>query len=409
MKIDRLAVSYHEGWDPTARTVVGALSTAVARERDRAGEQYAVLLSFDDRPLLLIEIAWASHYCSIWLIDEEGRRHVHIDTRLLDGTHIVTQEIRSWTYSDAGQPEFDNHAARKRWEIRQDGYLQIWDEPGGDKGGCRGTGHKIDPEQYRTKAPEFGSWHVFDDCLRIVGRQIADDVLFTDVSVDESEELPPGERPWHPPRPLRPQGLDKIFTQGTRYRIEHVGEVSMTVERIGRQHLPSGKVAAADPAWLHFGAEPFTATVPPADYDLVLAWAQFTDNPGHRRVAAAKLVITDGPVTDWELALRPGEDPRTLGEGQFFGFGVDSGTACFVDAAAIEPLARVFEETCEARWEDDPETPEFTDPETGANLIAFPAGWGDGAYPTWIGRARDGAIACLVADMLVVHRSTPMQ
>ena len=182
----------------------------------------------------------------------------------------------------------------------------------------------------------------------------------------------------------------------------------MTVERVGTQHLPSGKVAAADPGWLESGAEPFTITVPPGDYDLILAWAQFIDDPAHRRVAAAKLVITDEPVADWELALRSGQDPRTLGEGEFFGFGVDSGTACFVDAAMIEPLARVYDETSGDRWGNGLATPEFTDPETGANLFAFPAGWGDGSYPTWIGRDRDGGIACLVADMLVVHQSTPM-
>lgn len=408
MNIDRLAVSYHEGWDPTTRTVVGALSTAVARERDRVGEQYAVVLSSDDRPLLLVEIAWASHYCSVWLIDEEGRRYVHFDTRLLDETHVTLREVRSWTYSDADRPEFDSRAARKRWEIRRDGYLWIWDEPGGDEGGRRGTGHEIDPEQLRTEVPGFGSWRVFADFLGIGGWELADGLVFTDVSVDKSEELAPGERPWHPPRPLRPQGLDETFTQGTRYQIERMGEVSMTVERIGTQHLPSGKVAAADPGWLESGAEPFTTTVPPGDYDLVLAWAQFTDDPAHRRVAAAKLVITDEPVAGWELALRPGQDPRTLGEEQFFGFGVDTGTACFVDAAAIEPLARVYEETYEDHLGNGLATPEFTDPTTGANLFAFPAGWGDGSYPTWIGRDRAGGIACLVADMLIVHQSTPM-
>lgn len=209
MHVDRLAVSYHEGWDPTMRTVVGALSTAVARERDRAGEQYTVVLSFDDQPLLLVEIAWASHYCSIWLIDEEGRRHVHIDTRLLDETRRTLQEVRSWTYSDADRPEFDSRAARKRWEIRQNGYMWIWDEPDGDGGGSRGTGHEIDLEQFRTEVPRFGSWRVFAEYLRLGGWELADGLVFTDVSVEESDELHPGERPWHPPRPLKPQGLEE--------------------------------------------------------------------------------------------------------------------------------------------------------------------------------------------------------
>ena len=43
--IDRLEVSYCEGWDPQARATAGPVSTAMAAERDRAGEQYAVLLA----------------------------------------------------------------------------------------------------------------------------------------------------------------------------------------------------------------------------------------------------------------------------------------------------------------------------------------------------------------------------
>lgn len=50
----------------------------------------------------------------------------------------------------------------------------------------------------------------------------------------------------------------------------------------------------------------------------------------------------------------------------------------------------------------DDETGELTDPDSGANLIAFSTGWGDGCYPTWIGRSASGDIACFVADMHVL-------
>jgi len=38
-------------------------------------------------------------------------------------------------------------------------------------------------------------------------------------------------------------------------------------------------------------------------------------------------------VVAWELALRAGQDPRLLGDGEFYGFGVDAGMACLVAAA----------------------------------------------------------------------------
>jgi len=34
-------------------------------------------------------------------------------------------------------------------------------------------------------------------------------------------------------------------------------------------------------------------------------------------------------------------------------------------------------------------------------VVAWASGWGDGAYPTWIGRDSSGEIACFVADMLL--------
>ncbi|MFD0857013.1 DUF4241 domain-containing protein, partial [Actinomadura adrarensis] len=387
---------------------VGALSTDVARERDRAGEQYTVLLSSGERPLLLIDVAWAGYYCSVWLIDDEGRRYFHIDTRLLDEGHLVPVEMCRWFYDDAAWPEFDTRAARRTWEYHQSGQLLIRDEQGGWRGGAHVTVHEYDPEPSRIAVPGFDYWRLFGDFLRLDGWELAEDLVVTNATVSESEELPVDERPWRPPRPLRPRGMEELFTPGTRYLIGDMGEVSVEIERTGTQHIPSGQVIAADPGAMGFGVEPFTTTVPPGNYDLVLAWVRFTDNPEHRRVAAAKLLIRDSPVVTWELALCSGQDPRTLGEDGFFGFAVDGGTGCFVDATATEALARIYEETFDDLLREGVAVPEFTDPHTGANLFAYRAGWGDGYYPTWIGRDRDGAVVCLVADMLIVGDSVPM-
>lgn len=92
----------------------------------------------------------------------------------------------------------------------------------------------------------------------------------------------------------------------------------------------------------------------------------------------------------------PGHDPRTLPDDGFFGFGVYTGTGCFYDAAAARALAPLVE----GLDRDGEVTAEVTDEKSGANLIAFIAGQGDGAYPTWIGRTAAGDIACFVADVL---------
>jgi Protein of unknown function (DUF4241) len=42
----------------------------------------------------------------------------------------------------------------------------------------------------------------------------------------------------------------------------------------------------------------------------------------------------------------------------------------------------------------------------GVNAIAFNTGWGDGSYPVWIGRTRDGGVGCFILDMLMLAPST---
>jgi hypothetical protein len=105
--------------------------------------------------------------------------------------------------------------------------------------------------------------------------------------------------------------------------------------------MPSGRLVACDPYDVRDNPdtlEPYTVDLPPGRYQVTLNVARWEDQA---RVAAARLLIRAEPVASWELALRPGQDPRALRDGEAFGFGVDVGTACLVDAAAIGELAQL--------------------------------------------------------------------
>ncbi|MFV2174087.1 DUF4241 domain-containing protein [Actinomadura sp. LOL_016] len=389
---------------------MGPLSSSRARARDRAGEQYAVLLSSGGRPVGIVEIAWAEHYCSTWLLDEELRRDFQVEGRLLAEGRFFIQRMRSWTYANTEQPELDGSAARRTWVVHLDGRMWQQEEPGGDHGGRRDTGSKTVPEDCWVDVPEFGDWSCFAALLTDRDWKLAEKPVLRDVSPVEGDGLPAEERPWRPPRPLAPRNLDRALVHGSRFRLDSGDEVTVEVRRAGTLRMPSGRVAGADPGRLEGGAEPFTTAIPPGEYDLMLSWVRLDAEPDHRRMAAARLAVRDVPVTSWELALLDGQGPRARGEEEFFGFGVDSGLGCFVDAAAVEALASIADKALEEKFgsDEDDETPEFTDPATGANLIVFPAGWGDGSYPTWIGRGPDGEVAALVADMLIVNRAEPL-
>ncbi|MWA05465.1 DUF4241 domain-containing protein [Actinomadura sp. LD22] len=79
---------------------------------------------------------------------------------------------------------------------------------------------------------------------------------------------------------------------------------------------------------------------PPRSYPVTLSishWNWLPDPP-MRLVNAARITVRDEPSASWEPALRPGQESASLDEGAFFGFGIDSGTGCFLDAAAHERL-----------------------------------------------------------------------
>ncbi|WP_432923858.1 DUF4241 domain-containing protein [Microbispora sp. CA-135349] len=196
-----------------------------------------------------------------------------------------------------------------------------------------------------------------------------------------------------------------MFRPGERFALPEMGEILMDVRPGPSLVMPTGRVVAADPGCVEDDTEAFTVAVPPGTYEVSLAVAAFADDPEHRRVAGVKVTIADRPPVTWELALKPGQDPRLLSDGEFHGFGVDTGMGCLFDASAVQALAavgddddefeRISDLVCEYAWAEFDAVP-------GVNCVAFLSGWGDGAYPVWVGRDADGDVVCFVADMLIL-------
>jgi hypothetical protein len=407
--IDRLEVSYWEGWDPQARAAVGPLSAPLAAERDRAGAQYCVLLSAPGpvavRPLAVIEVAWRELYCAVRFFDGEGRRALELDFRRLEQDRVALIGGHQWQYRDATVPEYAHFDDQSLQYV----FRSV---PGGQLNGYN-VGGRLDrqmaPAAFWLDAPRFGEWGRFiadglGFALAAMGHEMAPGVPVADVSDPSGAGLPgAGELPWHPPRPLVPSHLDELFTPGMRFALHPANSSSGTTWSVtvevwpaGTLRMPTGRLIACDPTWRDWG-DPFAVTAPPGDYPVSLSVVRFSDDPEHIRVAAAKLAIRDMPAATWEMALLAGEDPRILGDGGFFGFGVDRATGCFVDVSAAGSLDR-FKEGFVLEGEHT----ELADPESGANLIAYHSGWGDGSYPTWIGRDGTGEVVCFVSDMLVL-------
>ncbi|MEV7803408.1 hypothetical protein AB0O28_10730 [Microbispora sp. NPDC088329] len=220
--MNELDLTYCEGWDPARKAAVGLLSKGAAAERDRRGEQYAVVVSAG-RPWMVLEVAWGHGHWAVWLLDEQGRRTVKYDHRVLADDQIFLRHTREWRYDSAEQAEFDTGAWTRSRTFSPDGRCQEILKPKGERGGSRHTWTKADPGRLWFPMPVFGEW-AFARRYHS-GLSPAAAVRVTGAP-DVPERVTP---PWRPPAPLRPTWLDRMFRPGERFALPEMGEILMDV------------------------------------------------------------------------------------------------------------------------------------------------------------------------------------
>lgn len=390
-------MTYCEGWDPDRKTVVRAIPAALAEARDAAGEPYAVLLSGTVKPFAFIQVHRQAGYMGVFQFDDEGRRVAKLDYRQLDADALHLREFKAWGHLSADEAEFESAVT-----------FTVTIEPDGrarkvlDAHGSFHTTGTVPAEHHRIPPLRFGYWP-FD------GESLTPPTDFDFVDADDPPQFTDttsGEPTWSAPTGLRPRHLEALFTPGARFKQQRDGQIAQIAkpEQVGLVRLPTGRIIAADPCCLDIDRTlPFTVTVPPGAYPMLVASINWQGN-GWGEVTAAKLQISEQETVTWELALQPQQEPRLLGAGQFYGFGVDSGTGAFLDASGCEALERAVED----HWSQQdgapqPQYPQISDESTGTNLFIYSSGGGDGSYPVWIGRDAAGEVTCFVADMLVLN------
>lgn len=196
----------------------------------------------------------------------------------------------------------------------------------------------------------------------------------------------------------------------------------------GVLNLPSGRLVACDPfADMTRGGNHYFQ-VPPGSYPVRVTVIDVSEaqDGSHVREAYASLLLSESPEVrrGAVVLLREEDEPPTLEEGEFIGFGVDAGTACFVDDEALkigmppeEEWQELFdsaEPTCWFARMDDPESLRsglanipLPLAKNGENLILFHSGWGDGAYPVVGGYDADDRLVAVHIDFLIIEGELP--
>lgn len=189
---------------------------------------------------------------------------------------------------------------------------------------------------------------------------------------------------------------------------------SINAIHMGNVELTSGRIVAADPL-----AQPdrpaLARTVAPGEYPVTLYQA-------FGRIAAASMRFAEGKPDHWELAVLPGQDVATLKDGEIFGYPVDAGLGCYMDADTLELIgereaqAQAQKPDADINYYDDVLATDL-DANNGryalhrpvagknGNVAVFWSGWGDGFYPVFWGLDRDGRALVLLTDFSVVENA----
>ena len=170
----------------------------------------------------------------------------------------------------------------------------------------------------------------------------------------------------------------------------------------GHLNLPSGKLVACDPFVFLGTSDNPHVLVPPGRYPVTVTLADVSENldGGDIREAYATVRLANGSE-EYRRALplaRDSESREPLTGDTFIGFGVDSGTACFVDDEAIAncmPADLDWNEAFFDNGRSDSWFAQMDDPnhirfglanlvlplaQDGENIIIIHSGWGDGRY-----------------------------
>lgn len=186
-------------------------------------------------------------------------------------------------------------------------------------------------------------------------------------------------------------------------------EEKIVIQELGELNLPTGKIVACDPL-VDPETPPFSKHVKAGKYPVTL-YIHYIDDD--KRVGFAKLGFSEKLPTRFEVAVNDEQKLEELEDGEFYGYGVDSGTGGFMDEETAKKLGQLMDESedygiaeldnmLEESYVDTYCVANFTIPDTDLNLAAFSSGYGDGLYPTYWGLDDDNNICCLITDFETV-------
>lgn len=209
------------------------------------------------------------------------------------------------------------------------------------------------------------------------------------------------------------------------FTAQEIAGQKVEVLSMGTVTIPTGDVMVRDPlVYLDTDrdADPYWKPVPTGVFPLTASVVVRADDCA--RYAAVKVAFSDAVPLRYEEALLGNEDLEEYCAGEFFGFNVDAGLATIVDVdvakaytafaktwAQEHPEQNIYDDYFAAifqkSFEEHPRHQRpggdwinWTIPGTHLSVPMFQSGFGDGAYPVYLGYDANQQICQLVIQFI---------
>lgn len=184
----------------------------------------------------------------------------------------------------------------------------------------------------------------------------------------------------------------------------------------GKIHLSTGSIVACDPLITNDMAS-FKVNFPQGEFP-VLVHKERESNC----IAYVEIVFSAAQISEWKLATTDGQNIEELKGEEIFGYPVESGMGCFMDAETQDCLNHlekrlfhrkgaefmgIYEEFFhEHFFDENGAIDQFAflkpDEDKAGNIFAFETGYGEGFYATYIGFGIDGEPVKLVSEFIEI-------
>ena len=204
-----------------------------------------------------------------------------------------------------------------------------------------------------------------------------------------------------------PNFLENAFVDKYSCSDEEGNNYEYYKQSIGSIKIVDRQIIACDP-FLYNKDKPFVIKFPSGYFPVELAIAKINID---ERVGLARIKFSEESPVKWTFALTEDQDESDLDDDEILGYGVDSGTGCFMDSSGakkfssylslkpnnfeniIKELALTYKDTRSwLLWKRDEQT-----------VVMFSTGWGDGCYATYIGYDSKMSICRLVTDFGLIN------